>query len=392
MRHCSCYRPLTGNEAPDEAKTKRRAYRSARPTPLRLLIFLCIGLALAAAAGALVAAAAPDAGASSAGDKALRNPFKVRLKPVKLVARSKTGPTPPANVKFRDASGDNEVSLRGASVAGAPGEVVIVGVPAYKWRDGCGPTAAAMVVGYWDGHGYDDLVPGSAEWQTADVDQMMSTHGAAESPGHYEDYALPGETGATVLPDKSELPLGDEHASNSVADFAHTSWSVDGSFYGSTWSSLLGPGFTGYVKLEVSGQHADEQDLRGHEPDVDHGEERDRCRATDGVLGRHQRRRAHRPLRDRHRLPRDERHPRVRLLGHVEHDHRALAAVPFDVDVVRVGCLGQHHARSGIGGHADPDAHSYADTHSYADAHTHPAGAHSERRHGGARDHRSRRG
>ena len=77
---------------------------------------------------------------------------------------------------------------------------------------------------------------------------MISTHGTAEAPGHYEDYALPMDEVATApLPDRSEDPAGDEHASDSVADFMHTSWSSTGLFYGWSWSSMIGPGFTGYV-------------------------------------------------------------------------------------------------------------------------------------------------
>jgi hypothetical protein len=79
---------------------------------------------------------------------------------------------------------------------------------------------------------------------------MISSHGTTEAPGHYDDYSLPMETSATIVPDRSEQPDGDEHASDSVADFMHTSWSADGTPYGSTWSSLLGPGFTGYFKLK----------------------------------------------------------------------------------------------------------------------------------------------
>jgi hypothetical protein len=33
----------------------------------------------------------------------------------------------------------------------------ISGVPAYIWRCGCTPTAAGMVLGYWDSHGYPNF-------------------------------------------------------------------------------------------------------------------------------------------------------------------------------------------------------------------------------------------
>jgi len=37
----------------------------------------------------------------------------------------------------------------------------VSGVPLYFWRDGCSPTAAAMVLGYWQSHGYPSLPTGN---------------------------------------------------------------------------------------------------------------------------------------------------------------------------------------------------------------------------------------
>lgn len=36
-------------------------------------------------------------------------------------------------------------------------EYSISGVPNYPWRDGCSPTSAGMVLGYWDTHGYSNF-------------------------------------------------------------------------------------------------------------------------------------------------------------------------------------------------------------------------------------------
>lgn len=107
-----------------------RPRRSARS--VHLLVVLFVGLALAAAVGAAVAAAAP--GTRSARTPARQAHSTAALsapRPVPRVAHSTTGPTPPASVRFTGRP------AKGASVAGAPGEHVIVGVPAYKWRDGC---------------------------------------------------------------------------------------------------------------------------------------------------------------------------------------------------------------------------------------------------------------
>ena len=99
---------------------------------------------------------------------------------------------------------------------------VIDGVPAYKWQHGCAPTAAGMIIGYWDSMGYSDLVDKS-------VNEMIA------SSGNYEDYCLPLDNPSDIKPDKSEKPEGDEHDDDSLADFMDTSQSVRHLFYGATW-------------------------------------------------------------------------------------------------------------------------------------------------------------
>jgi len=218
-------------------RTKLDSSRRAAHPKTHLLIFLCIGLALAAASGALVAAAAPDAGAAT-GSRQTTVSKGSRIITKSRVVKTTTGRTPPISAV---------AAFKGASVAGGAGEVVIPGVPAYEWRDGCAPTAVAMVVGYWDAHGYDDLVPGDAQTQTEAVSQTIASHGSPASPRHYEDYALPMDQNGLAL-DKSEAPVGDEHVSDSVADFLHTSWSSEGLYYGGTWSSMIPVGFVDYAR------------------------------------------------------------------------------------------------------------------------------------------------
>ena len=122
-----------------------------------------------------------------------------------------------------------------------PGDCVMIdGVPSYEWYNGCGPTAVGMVVGYWDGHGFDDLVPGEATVQNSYVDAMIA------SAGHIADYAYPYDNYYTgLLLDKSSL--GGAHTSNCVADFMQTSWSSEGNMWGWTWSDMVDDGFSGYV-------------------------------------------------------------------------------------------------------------------------------------------------
>src|SRR5690606_6736880 len=89
--------------------------------------------------------------------------------------QSTSGPEPPAGL-----------ARGGAEAAGGAG-IVIPGVPAYTWYRGCGPTAAGMVIGYWDGRGYD-IVPGNAASQTPAVNNMIA------SSGHYDGYSQPIDT------------------------------------------------------------------------------------------------------------------------------------------------------------------------------------------------------
>ncbi|UCC31002.1 MAG: hypothetical protein JSU86_01740 [Phycisphaerales bacterium] len=132
------------------------------------------------------------------------------------------------------------------------GQKVIANVPGYLWRHGCGPTAAGMVVGYWDGQEMPLLMPGAAGTQTNAVDQAIATGDGANT--HYSDYSLPiddpidgqgNDTG--LLLDLSEPPPGDEHASDSLADFMETSWSSRDNYYGWSWFSDVDNSLLGYV-------------------------------------------------------------------------------------------------------------------------------------------------
>jgi hypothetical protein len=155
-----------------------------------------------------------------------------------------TGPVPPANVK--PAAGARRA-------AAAAGEVVIPGVPNYHWDDGCAPTSTGMVLGYWDAHGFPDLIPGDASTETAFVNQAIASHGTAEAPRHYEDYATPIDASGAIQPDRSELPVGDQHAPDSIADFMHTSWSADDLRYGWSYTDMVGPAFAGFAALRLRG-------------------------------------------------------------------------------------------------------------------------------------------
>jgi hypothetical protein len=146
---------------------------------------------------------------------------------------TKTGPIPPTNC-----GKDVDPILLSKST------VVIDGVPAYRWYNGCSPTAAGMLIGYWDSHGYPNLVDGDASTQTDSVKDMIS------STGNYEDYCLPIDNEHQIRPDKSETPEGDEHVDDCVADFMKTSQSYYDLYYGSTYIDDIGDGIFEYVRMK----------------------------------------------------------------------------------------------------------------------------------------------
>ena len=122
------------------------------------------------------------------------------------------------------------------------GQKVIGGVPAYEWFRGCGPTAAGMVIGYWDGYGWPELIPGDASTQTPVVRQAIA------STEHWLEYSQPLDYAPDpILPDLSEPPAGDEHASDCIGDFMKTSWSVEWNYYGWSWFSDVDVALLDYV-------------------------------------------------------------------------------------------------------------------------------------------------
>ncbi len=104
-----------------------------------------------------------------------------------------------------------------------------------------------MVIGYYDSHGFPNLIPGDASTQTDEVNQAIASQRTEADPGHYRDYSLPEDSPEDILPDRSELPEGDEHPSDCVADFSRTSFSADNTAYSGTRDLYVGPGFVSYI-------------------------------------------------------------------------------------------------------------------------------------------------
>lgn len=87
--------------------------------------------------------------------------------------------------------------------------VVLDNVPAYSWYHGCGPTAAASILGYWDLNGYDLLFDATG-WE--DIRLTSNVQEEISSTAHNAKY--------DSTPDNTTLPVP---ADTSIADFFHTS-------------------------------------------------------------------------------------------------------------------------------------------------------------------------
>ncbi|MBN1507897.1 MAG: hypothetical protein JW955_13685 [Sedimentisphaerales bacterium] len=153
------------------------------------------------------------------------------------------------------------LTLVGSVASATP--VVLSDVPAYDWYHGCGPTAAASVVGYWDVHGYDNLFTASG-WN--DVRLTANVQDQISSPEHNARYdPTPDDTSQpeswTSIADwfgTSKDPLGYGGSYQSLADDAfigygnYRGYTID-SYYESwgafTWSDLVGEIDTGHPMM-----------------------------------------------------------------------------------------------------------------------------------------------
>ncbi|MDY7010623.1 MAG: hypothetical protein SVV80_07710 [Planctomycetota bacterium] len=165
------------------------------------------------------------------------------------------------------------------------GQVYLADVPAYEWWFGCAPTAAGMLIGYYDAFaGYEDLIVGDASTQTDDVNEAIASSGdgtyfcnaygyyelpwtvdATPGTGHIGDYAIYDGVDDyyyfTPYPDMSEIDPAGAHADDCLADFMHTSRSADGLTLGGTWANMMGLGATEYVAYRLPGHTASSTDV-----------------------------------------------------------------------------------------------------------------------------------
>ncbi|MFB3890726.1 MAG: hypothetical protein ACE15C_01755 [Phycisphaerae bacterium] len=129
------------------------------------------------------------------------------------------------------------VFLGATIVAGSACAAVtqLTDVPAYIWYNGCGPTACGMIVGYWDAHGFPNLIAGSNSWDSnqTEVKAMIA------SPGHIRDYV--------PTPDRVATTADPYHADDCVADFMWCSRAPICDSYGYSWTSMQDNGLRDYA-------------------------------------------------------------------------------------------------------------------------------------------------
>ncbi len=146
--------------------------------------------------------------------------------------QSKTGPVRPIGVS------------KGIIDNNRKSAIIISGVPSYLWHRGCGPTSLGMLIGYYDTHGFSDLIKGIASIQTNVVNDAIA------NDEHYNDYSLPLDYYPNIEQDKSDL--GGAHTSDCIADFMETSWSSKSNYWGWSWSYKIDDAFRDYVNMQNS--------------------------------------------------------------------------------------------------------------------------------------------
>jgi len=112
-----------------------------------------------------------------------------------------------ASPGFGQIIGGPAVPTDAGELAAGGNATVLADVPSYIWYHGCGPTAIGMIIGYWDAHGFGNLIPGSNDWDA----NRQAIKDAIASPGHIYDYV--------PTPDRVPTPEDPYHADDCIADF-----------------------------------------------------------------------------------------------------------------------------------------------------------------------------
>lgn len=82
------------------------------------------------------------------------------------------------------------LTLAAASGAALASSVVLSGVPEYSWYYGCSPTSGGMLMGYWAGKGYTQLLPGVTDpmVQSTAVNNAIASSAHINAGGTYGTY------------------------------------------------------------------------------------------------------------------------------------------------------------------------------------------------------------
>ena len=170
----------------------------------------------------------------------------LELKDGPKVVLSKTQRKPPRNVKFNGQPMPGSLTTGIGTATGSAGDVMINGVPGYLWRDGCGPTAVGMVIGYYDGQGWDNLFPGDAT-----SGYRRGATRPSRAPSSYNDYAMPRRP-----PSTSSSPTRASSAAPTRPTPSPTSCTPpgapNGAPYGGSFSTMIRSGFSNYFKLKYA--------------------------------------------------------------------------------------------------------------------------------------------
>ena len=119
----------------------------------------------------------------------------------------------------------------GVCVAASGAAVALSDVPAYNWYHGCGPTAAASLIGYYEMQGFTGLYDADG-WSS--VKETNNVKDQISSPAHNAKY--------DPTPDNASLPVPEN---TSLACWFRTS--VDPLQYGWSYLSRADDSFEGYA-------------------------------------------------------------------------------------------------------------------------------------------------
>lgn len=130
--------------------------------------------------------------------------------------------------------------------------IVLDYVPSYNWYHGCSPTSSAMIIGYWDLHGYDGLFSNASGWDEVSLtinvrDQISSPeHNAKYDPNPDDPFSpTPLDTSLADFMGTSQgsLGMGSTYISNidnGIENYSsYMGYNFDSSYFSATWENYI---------------------------------------------------------------------------------------------------------------------------------------------------------